>query len=1294
MGQQRSKPNRRSGGSYGLLVLFGVLLAAGIGAALFLALGADLAADGADDADGGTTTTDGVAAPDAGNAPAGAVAPRPHKAGPVAATSDGIATLRGVVKFWKTKEPAPGLELTLRQGEAPPVTATTGADGTFSIAGVPAGGGYELRGARAGFAPIELTSIDLAPGQSADVGTLWLAVPVDLAVLVLDWTGSPIADAEVAAFAVSASRAGSDDAWSDEARERRTLSLIATPKATKTARTGADGRAVVGGLMPGTYRAEARADGRASASRFPIVLAPEAPTVPVRLILGPGHPLGGTVTDEKGAPVAGARVIVARGQEWVPGLDKWFADTAADGKYRVEGLPAGPVTVYLLRSGMPLLLVGYAGIPDTDRFDVRLRPGGTIRGVITGEDGKPVAGAEVVAAMQNNWSPVSAKSGADGTYELKDLPAGPLAYFRIAAAGFVPYPDPGANNQQGAGESLREGAVMQRDVVLRRGLTVKVLVRGPDAKAVEGAEVLLFMARAWAGEVRPWRGVTDADGRTELTGVLPGVYLAVLRASGFVQPGMPANAWEVISSPEAMPDAWRVTLVPGETVSKEFTLSRGAAVSGRVLDAEGRPVAGATVTVDVGRSGDPVHSDAQGDFRIDAVPPMHRVSVIAEAAGHLPGVSEPFAVDEGAPAENIEVRLGAGGTVSGTVRTRDGKPFTGAMVRWVPWKIDPNDVWSSQQFGDRERHPVSADGRFTIEGIPEGDVTVRADAEGYLPASDANVRVTAKQETGGVDLILAPPREIRGRVDAQQGGVVAGATISAQFTGTAQNRRWGFVTGLSGNPTAQSATDGTFVLKGLEEGNYNLWAQAPGFAAGSMVQTSTGAGDVLLSLAKGLSISGFVKDQDGKPFAGVPVQAQRIDRQGGQRNWYTWGGSGLVYTAPDGTFEIQDLAEGNYNLQVSGAWQWEREVNVEDTLVQGVPAGRREVEIVVRTGAVLEGRVLDGEDRPVGVGWISAQFEAGNGGHDWSSQRWGQLRPDGTFRLAGLKPGQYSVWFYGAFQPKQEKGVSAGTLDLTVHVEPGFAIAGQVFDEKGLSVGGGFNVQTRKAGTENWGWRNTVQPGDGRFIVSALDAGAWDLQVGVDGYAPIVVPNVTVGTTDLRVSLKKGLEITGFAVDASGNPVAGASVQVQQTEVPSGTAPSQGGAETDAQGRFRVIGLASGQFTVAVRANGSAPAIARGVQAGAMDLKFVLTAGVSISGSIVDASGNPVSNCQINVMTDDGQWLSGARPDAEGKFEVRNVPEGQRCRISGYMWAGGSHTSFTHEPVVEAGATDVKIEVK
>jgi hypothetical protein len=165
-------------------------------------------------------------------------------------------------------------------------------------------------------------------------------------------------------------------------------------------------------------------------------------------------------------------------------------------------------------------------------------------------------------------------------------------------------------------------------------------------------------------------------------------------------------------------------------------------------------------------------------------------------------------------------------------------------------------------------------------------------------------------------------------------------------------------------------------------------------------------------------------------------------------------------------------------------------------------------------------------------------------------------------------------------------------------------------------------------------------------------------------------------------------------VDGSGNPVANANVQANQVNVPPGSPPSNGWAQTDAQGRFRLPGLADGEFNILVRANNFAPAFARGVTSGTMDVKFVMTPGGSIAGSVVDASGNGLQNVRLNLNLEDGLWIGNARTNQEGKFEFKNVPEGFKLRVSGQTWIDGAQVPVQHEPLLEAGAADVKIEVK
>ena len=102
-------------------------------------------------------------------------------------------------------------------------------------------------------------------------------------------------------------------------------------------------------------------------------------------------------------------------------------------------------------------------------------------------------------------------------------------------------------------------------------------------KPVPRAVVLLTLSDRAFGQDRtpPARGTTDEDGRYRLTGVPAGNYtlapstpqFVVATETSFGQPGK------------------SVTLGEGEEVTGlDFSLTRGAVITGRVTDADGRPV--------------------------------------------------------------------------------------------------------------------------------------------------------------------------------------------------------------------------------------------------------------------------------------------------------------------------------------------------------------------------------------------------------------------------------------------------------------------------------------------------------------------------------------------------------------------------------------------------------------------------------------------------------------------------------------------------------------------------------
>ena len=123
------------------------------------------------------------------------------------------------------------------------------------------------------------------------------------------------------------------------------------------------------------------------------------------------------------------------------------------------------------------------------------------------------------------------------------------------------------------------------------------------------------------------------------------------------------------------------------------------------------------------------------------------------------------------------------------------------------------------------RTRTDVDGRWTLTGVPVGEVTVVASHRGFRPAT---ATVVVGSEPGTADLALVPAAtELAVTVRDPDGGPVPGAAVSA--------------TDSHGDVVATALTDpaGGYVLAGLEPGRYTVAATAL-VPAVSRVQVAAG----------------------------------------------------------------------------------------------------------------------------------------------------------------------------------------------------------------------------------------------------------------------------------------------------------------------------------------------------------------------------------------------------------------------------------------------------------------------
>jgi len=218
--------------------------------------------------------------------------------------------------------------------------------------------------------------------------------------------------------------------------------------------------------------------------------------------------------------------------------------------------------------------------------------------------------------------------------------------------------------------------------------------------------------------------------------------------------------------------------------SKAVTvMKKGVPIEGRVVDADGKPIAGARVLcADDKRAiftyADPfaIATDAAGHFRTGQVKPGEWF-LVALATGHAPGDQR---VTIGTAIPQVEIKLGRPRVFQGRVVDRDGKPVAGAF-------IDP-DVW-------REHRGLGiflwsdANGRFRWDDAPNDELIVNVNATGYRGVFQERVAPSSEDRV----FTLTPSLAIQGKlVDAETKKRVDNALVeySAVDPATGKPLKW------------------------------------------------------------------------------------------------------------------------------------------------------------------------------------------------------------------------------------------------------------------------------------------------------------------------------------------------------------------------------------------------------------------------------------------------------------------------------------------------------------------------
>ncbi len=795
----------------------------------------------------------------------------------------------------------------------------------------------------------------------------------------------------------------------------------------------------------------------------------------VTLELREGAQISGGVVDESGEAVAHAEVTVVSDGIFgtVGAMPKQKAQCDDRGLFHIQGLGPGEAKMRATADGYlesDLQAVDLLEREHVQDITLTLARGQSISGTLHWEEGQPAVDVTVQAtfdvAHAMGLGGLNALRGANGTsntdaqgaFTIQGLGKGPFVVKASSPRGERSEPTLGERGETSpAGERWQA----QADGI-PPGTTGVALVLSPpqgvkgqvvDAAGNPVTEFRLFHARSSEGPAgglsakvsKQSRTFDDDGGAFRLEGLSPGSYVA------WVQDLAHASTEPVSFT------------VPQES-DLLLEVNATARADGRVVGSDGTPIADATVKSSHGASLAALSSVGleaastttlpDGRFQLEGIP-AGPTQLVAEAEGWAKSDGLQVEFVPGGLQEGLRIELSLGGTLTGEVFTKEGKPAAGSMVTAVAMDSITSGAGLSQRITNSD-----SDGHFRLEHLQPGTWQVTAiQTGGDIDGEQDLGQLMSSLEIGQAEII-----------NEETTHIVLGAPPADPV------RLFGTVT-LGGEPfTGASLSlfpEGRELYKNLAmdavgaDGQYEMILDGPGgyvanlqILGASPGQQSTieyrleipGAAehrhDFRLPLGR---IAGVVRGPDGEP-----VQGERItlSLDGNARSDSMFGGQYSEWASDEaGQFEILPLRAGVYRLSAGGA------------PLMGLGQGRLGRTtlggLILAEGQNLDNLVIDlsepgsialtlmgQEGGPVQGASVFVRDDTGRILEPFSMQTTG---PGGVALLEALAPGRYTVVARTQSQCSPESApveVLAGqSTDLQLALQAGTIVKVQLQDK-------------------------------------------------------------------------------------------------------------------------------------------------------------------------------------------------------------------------------------------------------
>jgi 5-hydroxyisourate hydrolase-like protein (transthyretin family) len=984
-------------------------------------------------------------------------------------------------------------------------------------------------------------------------------------------------------------------------------------------------------LAPGNYIVKAVAVNYSVGSTGAFVVSGQTTNISLSIQPNPGT-VSGTLISDLGAPVSNATVSLLDVNETPIGS----GTTDADGNYTISNIPAGSYAVVIRAGGFANATGNVAVGPGQDVTELNFELV-TNRGSISGTvsdltTGAPISGAAILVRDSLGILVRFSTTDQFGNFLLRNFVPGSYAV-TSSAQNF---------STEITGVIVQSDETAGADILLTSTVgSISGQVTDRDGNPLSGDNIQLKLFGA-NGELLQAL-IAHSDGTFQIPELSIGTYFVSAELDGY-SPNMTA----VIVNSSA---------VSSITITLPQILTT---LTGSVTDsATGNPISGTAVSVtltnNTGMFVAKQYPGTDGTFIFDSIAPgIYLLNVNAVNYGN-----EIITVTVPAAGFAISVSLTQNpGAVTGYVTNQlTGEPLSNAIVI----------VSSSGKPLDRKGVSDSF-GQFTFANLSPDTYRAIVSADGY--SSQSATFTILPDETTSLSFILTPePGTISGTItDAVTGLPISQVMVQVRYLSP------------TGPVIASAVTDqqGNYVTQGVYSGPYTVVAftdDGYGSSSASIFAPPNDTRVVNFVLEPfPATVEGTITSESGNPLADVAVRL--LDVYGVTVR--------VVATDVNGFYRIIGFTEGQYLITAIIPDYQRQQVSVDAGPGETVTA---DIFLVPEPGQIL-GVILDEQTLSPLVG---AQLEVYAPGAATPIAR-RTTGAQGDFLIEGVAPRSYTLNAYQLNYTTRSTGVivkSNVTTNIQFALIPNPAsLSGTVTDNNGTPIS---NVSVRVVSETDNEIGNGITDLDGNFVIGNLPEGAYTVVAGAKNYT-----SLTEG-----VSLQPGEQRTGFSVVLAplGGSFTGMVISADTGEGLAGVLISiltpEGipiiSTNTNTDGSFSSTLLAPGTYTVIASSpyyiQNQTGVIVFPNETSAVSFAL-LGVGGSISGSVTNSAGSPITDQKISVrlVNDSGVLLQTLIALSDGSFSFPDLLAGT-YRVN--VVVGGYQTSTLGATVQNGEVTNL-----